>query len=240
MSNAKFIKIDNLCDSYTCNICSENIENDKIIALKCNPSKHIFCYDCILDWYVQLNKKKNPGNYTLRNMCPICRKYGGLLPLYENTKYLKGVHVFNYALEFGAIKYESNCESKCGAKLKTKDGFCTLYGNKKLYNGLCKKHFSLPICQPIGPGLIQGPDLGLGLVPIQGPGQIDDVNPNKKAHECGVKFKTKNGYCESIGKKMYDGKCGVHKPKISNSIIESINNLSDNLSNLNDDSVLIV
>ena len=38
-------------NNFTCNICSEVIPEKRVIGLKCNVKKHIFCYDCINDWY---------------------------------------------------------------------------------------------------------------------------------------------------------------------------------------------
>ena len=40
MCNAKFINKEKDV-IYTCNICSEVIDDDKIIGLKCDPVKHI-------------------------------------------------------------------------------------------------------------------------------------------------------------------------------------------------------
>ena len=93
MSQARFIVSDN---KYLCNICSDPISKDKIISLKCNPDKHIFCYDCIKEWYCEIsNKKKHKHhheNYTIITMCPICRCNGGLLPVYKNDIPIKGVN----------------------------------------------------------------------------------------------------------------------------------------------------
>ena len=90
MKNAIFI--DNNDNEYKCNICSEIIENDKIIGLRCNPEKHIFCYDCIFDWYNELKINKKFDYSATLNMCPICRKNGGLLPLYNGSIYITGIH----------------------------------------------------------------------------------------------------------------------------------------------------
>ena len=119
-----------LLKKYTCGICSDLIPNGEIIALKCNPSKHIYCYDCISDWYKEIKNKKHTGNYTTVNICPICRKNGGFLPCLKNDNFIKGIHIFN----------NIDVEIKlCNAKLKTKEGFCTAKGNPK-YGGLCGIH----------------------------------------------------------------------------------------------------
>lgn len=145
MSNAKFIKnIDN--KEYLCNICSEQIQSDKIISLKCDPKKHIFCYDCIFDWYSQLNKKKNTSNYPALKICPICRKNGGLLPVYANNKLIKNIHIMdnikNNIPKTEVLINPDKKDGECGAKLKTKGGFCTSVGK---YNGFCKKHTTVII-----------------------------------------------------------------------------------------------
>ena len=164
MKKAKFIKvIDNII--YTCNICTEEIANDKIVSLACDPSKHIFCYDCIFDWYSQLKNKPNISNYETFKICPMCRKDGGYLPLYGN-KYIRGIHgtkVNQIIVEkkcgfkldneiicdkighknYGGFCYEhKTVELLCNVKLKSKDGFCKNKGNKN-YNGCCHLHQKL-------------------------------------------------------------------------------------------------
>ena len=136
MSTAKFIQLNDTDTKYTCNICSDTIEDDKIIALKCDPKKHIFCYDCICDWYKELKKKKSTNNYSMITMCPICMKNGGLLPPYKFDNPQKGIH--SGYVDQNAPKV--NVTHKfCGAKLKTKDGFCQASGQQK-YGGLCGRH----------------------------------------------------------------------------------------------------
>lgn len=127
MKNAIFI--DNNDNEYKCNICSEIIENGKIVGLTCDPEKHIFCYDCIFDWYNELKINKKFDYSSTLNMCPICRKNGGLLPIYNNSICITGIH--------------QNINVKkiniCGAKFITKDGFCQFIGKEK-YGGFCSKH----------------------------------------------------------------------------------------------------
>ena len=140
---AKAVLIKSEIDStikYNCNICSEEIKHDKIVGLKCNPTKHIFCHDCIFDWYKQtaMNKNTHMGNNE-KNICPICRKNGGLLPICNN-KFLKGITVNlienTENIVNNPIKLEKIC---CNAKLLSKDGFCTAKG-KSEFGGLCGKH----------------------------------------------------------------------------------------------------
>ena len=158
---AKFIKNDNSC---LCNICSDPISTDNAVALKCNPTKHIFCYECILDWYKELNKNKNTNNYNIKNMCPICRKNGGLLPVHKKFKVIKGIH---------DIKENEN---------------------------------------PINNEVIK-----INIV---------EINPDKKSNECGAKLKTKDKYCQYIGKSIYGGFCGIHAKcnKSTNQISEQSSN----------------
>ena len=75
-----------------CNICSEEIEENQEVKLVCDPSKHIFCIECITEWYKQIKRLKNVGNYYTLRMCPICRGYGGYLPFREGQIYIKGIH----------------------------------------------------------------------------------------------------------------------------------------------------
>jgi len=134
MSDAIFIKNSGL--KYLCNICSEEINDDKIIGLKCNPDKHIFCYDCIVEWYKELKSKKNNNkmNYNTINMCPICRDNGGLIPIYKNDEIIKGIHIIN--------KSKNDTFIKCGIKLLTKNKYCTFIG-KPEHNNLCGVHAHL-------------------------------------------------------------------------------------------------
>ena len=89
MLYAKYINNNN----DKCNICMENDINNKMIMLKCN-SKHIFCYECIHDWYKQiLNFTKTLcNNYKIKTMCPICRKNGGKIPMNNKFIYNKLIH----------------------------------------------------------------------------------------------------------------------------------------------------
>lgn len=75
----------------SCNICCEDIEEDRLVTLKCNP-KHFFCYDCISDWYIQLTKLNSSNNE--KCTCPICKKKGGYLPLLlPHTVKVEYIHI---------------------------------------------------------------------------------------------------------------------------------------------------
>ncbi len=81
-----------------CNICMEEIipYKNNLITLICDP-KHYFCKTCITDWFIHLKKNKyklmyNPENEFKERMCPICRRDGGLLPLFSQNDYIPSIH----------------------------------------------------------------------------------------------------------------------------------------------------
>ena len=121
---------------FVCNICSEIIDKNRIIGLKCNVKKHVFCYDCISDWYIETKRNLNTNirsNYNFVRMCPICRKNGGYLPNLNNN-FLKEIH----------SPMNDEIVQTCGYKLKGKEDYCISMG-KKCYNNLCKKHYNVEI-----------------------------------------------------------------------------------------------
>ncbi len=231
---ALFIKCKNN-NQYICNICTEDIDKDKIIGLKCNPKKHIFCYDCIFDWFKILkNKKNNFGNYSISNMCPICRKSGGLLPICDGYDIIKNIH----NIEANKLKKASDNNSKnlinpnkleheCGFKLLTGNGYCKLLGK---YEGLCGKHISKKDLIPkttINTALNTSLNTSINTplnTQITTPINITiDVNPDKLEHECGMKLKSKDGYCKLKCKEEYGGFCHIHRKM--NVILNNDNNI---------------
>lgn len=143
--SAKFINISSLNDILCkCNICLEDIENDKIVSLICHHS-HIFCYDCIFDWYKEIkNSVNNHNNYSHKNICPICRKNGGFLPIHNDYTPIKGINIFEKVKVNTSkpIIINPNKEpNECGVKLKTKPGYC-MSTSKIKYGGFCGKHCS--------------------------------------------------------------------------------------------------
>jgi len=145
-------------DLLTCNICAEPIKECELVRLKCNPSKHYFCYTCILDWYKEVKKLKYTNFYTM-NMCPICRKNGGLLSIINinnlATTPIHGIH----KVTVNKVTSKSNTiTSICGFKLKTKDGYCQVIGKEK-YNGLCGIHCKNKLVETLNvndlPGLVE-------------------------------------------------------------------------------------
>jgi len=140
--SAKFINIISLNGILCkCNICLEDIEDNKIVSLICHPS-HIFCYDCIFDWYKEIkNSINNHNNYSHKNICPICRKNGGFLPIHSNYTPIKGINIFskvNTSKSINIINPDKK-SYECGVKLKTKSGYCISTGKIK-YGGFCGKH----------------------------------------------------------------------------------------------------
>lgn len=204
-------------NTYVCNICSESIEENKIVRLKCNPTKHIFCYDCIYDWYKFLKKPLSFGNYTIKTMCPICRKNGGLLLLPDGKHFEQGIHVNN--LSDTDIDTDTSIK-ECGYKLKSSNNTCIVIGNT-LYDGLCKTHFKIKIKE-------NNATNNTKISPTSSTSTINTntktssinlcviINPNKKDNECGAKLKSKNDYCKSSSKTIYGGFCGIHKSYANN------------------------
>jgi len=133
MNYSYIINHPNHDNKFICNICSENIPSNQIIGLKCNYKKHIFCFTCINDWYLEtkINVKSSYNhNYDLIRMCPICRKNGGYLPNLNN-KFKKEIHYKG-----------SELKRTCGYKLKNKNEYCMSIGHSK-YNDNCRRHFNI-------------------------------------------------------------------------------------------------
>lgn len=82
-------------ETFLCNICAEDLSDlSKKVVLKCNP-QHIFCYDCIYDWYFKNKKNTNSassGNMYKYATCPICQKDGGFLTLPEGKLSIENIH----------------------------------------------------------------------------------------------------------------------------------------------------
>ena len=220
---AKFIKCYENNNEYKCNICSDNIEKDRIIGLKCNPQKHIFCYDCIFDWYKVLKKKHGSANYSTLNMCPMCRKNGGLLPTCDGYDIIKNIHDLKSVKTKVVSVNDSNnllnpnkLEHECGFKLLNGNGYCKLVGR---YEGLCGKHISKK-------DLLPKENISVSTEKDNSSKETLDINPQKLEDECGMKFKSKSGYCKMKCKEEYGGFCYIHrKTKTS---LKSNNSTNDN------------
>jgi len=228
MPEAKFIVLKEDDNKFLCNICSEEIDKDEIIGLKCNPSKHIFCYDCILDWYKQVLKNTNYQNYSQKNMCPICRKNGGLLPSCDKYKFIKGIHYSKV----------NNIISLCNVQLKNGKGLCKYKSCNTDGNSFCKLHKNLLNTTPIIDNNIPLINNNIPLInntlEVNNIPLIDNIlNPSKLPNECGIKLKNGKGYCTASGKKMYNGLCGRH-------CIKKEQNIDKNLIDINIDNNVIV
>ncbi len=171
---------------YCCNICDDIILNDTIIGLHCDPDKHIFCYQCILDWYYVLKKNTQYGNYQMVTMCPICKKNGGKLPICNNVIPVNGIH------NMKRVKLPKSFKPViiCGTFLKSDPSKkCSMYGHDK-YGGKCYRHKNQELSE-------------------------DNSNNNSEIlniHLCNAPLKTKKGhFCKSIGSHKYAGRCGKHE-----------------------------
>ena len=122
---SKAILINDSLTTYLCNICSEKIEKNNIIGLKCDFKKHIFCYQCIYDWYKEINYN---SLYT-KQMCPICRKKGGLLPQLNDVKFIKNIHYNNDEDEY---------VQNCGTLIKNKNTTCYVIGKPENKYKCCR------------------------------------------------------------------------------------------------------
>lgn len=218
-------------NKHICNICSDEIEEDKVIGLKCDPQKHTFCYTCIVNWYLQVNMS-SINNYPIKNMCPICRKNGGLIPVYKDDKPLKNIHyTSSYIKEKLIIINPNKLAHECGIKFFTSNNFCKSIGNSD-FSGFCKKHMKyhelyvqtqLTNSNESQTDNTTNNNITDNIISNTMDNTIDNtigntsdnilINPNKLQHECGIKFKSKPGYCISIGKQLYGGYCGIHKVK---------------------------
>ena len=225
---AKFIKCENN-NEYKCNICSDNIEEDKIIGLKCNPQKHIFCYDCIFDWFKVLKKKHGSAYYSTLNMCPICRKNGGLLPTCDGYDVIKNIHDLKVVKSKVVPINPNKLEHECGFKLLNGNGYCKLVGR---YEGLCGKHISKKDLLPKENSSIITEKETISK-------EILDINPEKLEDECGMKFKTKNVYCKMKCKEEYGGFCYIHR-KTKTSLKSSNDTSITNDNNTNDNNNVLI
>lgn len=141
-----------------CQICMEHIDGN-IVRLKCNPDNHVFCEECITNWYKELKKNKykycyDSENEYIQRMCPMCRLDGGLLPLFKLENYIPSIHERKLYKDKSKIKlcgFEITKENKSCRTCKLPNGdnqevreirTCKRQGIKK-YNGLCAQHYKI-------------------------------------------------------------------------------------------------
>ena len=128
------IKLDQKIEEYKCNICSEIIKDNEIVALKCNVKKHIFCYECISDWFNESDSNKIYRFQNVKNMCPMCRKPGGKLPFLDNE--FNDNKIFNKNVNYDIC---NGLNTNCGYFMKKSNKCCFNLG-KKEFNFRCGKH----------------------------------------------------------------------------------------------------
>ena len=221
MSESKLLNIEDIINKHKievpcCQICTEKLEDGKIIVLKCDD-KHFFCYNCIHDWYCSIFKN-NFSNYSIRTQCPICRKNGGKLPLIEGYSFKNYIH---YTKKYLAHQKDFYC---C-AILKSSDKKCN---NKKKngcgdYCGLHKNYINTQAeNQPNSES--KNPEI---LV-------VQQITKKTIVKCCAL---LKNGNkCKN--KQLANGFCGIHK---NNKHIISINENSNisNISNINISNIVV-
>jgi hypothetical protein len=225
--NAHIIDKNDSDKEYICNICSDNIVDDTIIGLNCDPDKHIFCYTCILDWYIILKKKhSNYGNYSILTMCPICRKNGGKLPVCNDVTPINNLHYIKKNKYNGIL---------CGTPLKSNPyKMCCSRGLSK-FGGKCGIHKNMEnsvlqnsILQNsiLQNSVLQNSILQNSVLQDENNKQVNEINDTSNSSQslsdissttvtinlCNTPLKTKFGkLCKSKGLLKYGGKCGLHK-----------------------------
>lgn len=253
--------VDNIYTTKTehiCNICTDNIDIDDLIILKCNDL-HVFCYDCIYSWFKLC--EKNIGSYYeyKHRMCPICKKDGGLLPNKYNEDPKPNIH------DIPLCKFEG-CHQKMTIKeIKTKNDL-----------GLCLKHYCLEklICQHktkysnIICGLhATNSDIGtyctthkIKMEALQSKmcntvlhygnkcqcmgyakynGKCYKHKNIGKITICNTPLLTKNGICSYKGLEKYGGKCYYHKNITTNTNTDIVNGNTDIVNeNINETQVI--
>jgi hypothetical protein len=138
-----------MSEKCVCNICADEITDlSKKVTLECNP-KHIFCYNCIYEWY-DTNKDNKPNNYNdyqyKPTSCPLCFKYGGFLPLpKDDINIIVGIENIHYSPE-NYIKKSSRCDCISKIAFGTKNK-CNSYPRKTIMTSndkvikLCYSHY---------------------------------------------------------------------------------------------------
>jgi hypothetical protein len=159
-------------------------------------------------------------------MCPMCRKNGGLLPTCDGYDVIKNIHDLKVVESKVVIINPKKLEHECGFKLLNGNGYCKLVGR---YEGLCGKHVSKKDLIPKeNSSVITEKDNNL----ISILKEILDINPEKLEYECGMKFKSKNGYCKMKCKEEYGGFCYIHR--------KTKTSLKNNTSSSNNDNNVLI
>lgn len=210
-----------------CNICCEEFTSKKVV-LACNP-KHIFCYECIFDWYKKKSGITTGSSYSHSHSsgsedrtCPICRKDGGFLtipPEISCKNQLPGIHVEkaivykqSYSGACDCINYNNYnvkfpCSSSVNYSIVCFDGE---YKAKRI--NVCWSHFKIAqkggqLCLQDGSGSAEKP---LYNVFQRVPCQIKMGSGSQCTGNCNV---AKNGSLQSITVGNYGEAyvCNKHK-----------------------------
>lgn len=75
-------------DENVCCICYESL-NELSIKLKCG---HMFHYECIIEWYKELNTAGAYDGNKIPRTCSYCKNDGGFLKLHPGQPFLSGIH----------------------------------------------------------------------------------------------------------------------------------------------------
>ncbi len=101
-----------LSTTFLCNICGDDFTDmSKKVILKCNPH-HIYCYDCIYDWYLKCSTSSNSSE-NKPHSCPICKKDGGFLNTVPNKPNIYNVHYGNSTTNYSSQPYNHNSGEIC-------------------------------------------------------------------------------------------------------------------------------
>ncbi len=131
--------------NLNCPLCDIELNETNIIKLSCNPDKHYFCNNCIIEWFTTVNKNNNHLVQYKKRECPICRESTKFIPLLDGQKYIRHIHSpltlkKNIDLpENEKVKVE--CSEFCNHLLKNKNAHCKNKG-KEEYGGFCGIHKS--------------------------------------------------------------------------------------------------
>ena len=126
--------------NLNCPLCEIDLNENNIIRLTCNPDKHYFCNECIIDWFTTIHKNKNHLVQYNKRECPVCREPTKFIPLLEGQVYIRNIHSPLH------LKKNINLEDHqinefCNHLLKNKNSHCKNKGRTE-YGGFCGIHKS--------------------------------------------------------------------------------------------------
>jgi hypothetical protein len=131
--------------NLNCPLCEIDLNENNIIRLSCNPDKHYFCNDCIIDWFTTIHKNKNHLIQYKKRECPVCREPTKFIALVETQVYIKNIHSpLNLKKNINLNEDEITkieCNEFCNHLLKSKNSHCKNKGRTE-YGGFCGIHKS--------------------------------------------------------------------------------------------------